>query len=180
MESYVPQILRKLLPAGIAFLHHSNFAALSTAEKRGDRGESVSGDVVLDIVNRAGGKVLVQELISWGAPSSELLDCLTILARKEHPHTAPPIVTENRRFMDEALIIRETHTPYCQVPAEPDSAHASNADLRAELDRLLTENRGLARFETDPQRLTHSWRMTKPLRIIRIQAERLARSIRGG
>jgi SAM-dependent methyltransferase len=123
LESYVPQILRKLTPGGVAFLHHSNLAALPAGtENRDVRGESVSGDIVLDVVNRAGGKVLVQERICWQDVDEKvpelLTDCLTTLVRKEHPHTEPAIVLQNRRFMDEALIIRETHTPYCHAFAK--------------------------------------------------------------
>ncbi|MBN9508489.1 MAG: class I SAM-dependent methyltransferase [Alphaproteobacteria bacterium] len=120
MENYIRQILRKLVPSGLAFLHHSNVAALpADVEKRGARGASVSGDIVLNIVDREGGKALIQERICWGQPSSELLDCITIFGRHEHPYGASPIVTDNRRFMEEAVIIRETHAPYCQIPATP-------------------------------------------------------------
>jgi Methyltransferase domain len=114
IESYIPQILRKLTLNGVAFLHHSNLAALPPeAEKAGARGHSVSGDIVADIVKQAGGKVLVKERINWGAPHLGLLDCLTLLARQEYPYAAPPIETDNMRFMVEAQIIRETQAAYC-------------------------------------------------------------------
>jgi hypothetical protein len=118
MESYVPQILRKLTPTGTAFLHHSNLAALSPGvEREGFRGASVSGALVADMVQRAGGKVLIQERVNWGGP--DLLDCLTLLARHGHPHCAPAVIVDNSRFMEEAAINREIHAPYCAATAAP-------------------------------------------------------------
>ena len=117
MEHYILQILRKLTPTGVAFLHHSNFAALPAGTaKRGERGVSVSAELVAAIVRRGGGKVLIQERINWGAPYTELLDCMTLLARPDHPAAAPAIDLRNGRFMPEAEIIRDVQAMYCTVP----------------------------------------------------------------
>jgi len=114
IQSYIPQILGKLTLNGVAFLHHSNLAALPPeAGNVGARGHSVSADIVADIVKQAGGKVLVKERINWGAPHLGLLDCLTLLARQGYPSTAPTIEIDNMRFMVEAQIIRETQAAYC-------------------------------------------------------------------
>jgi SAM-dependent methyltransferase len=113
MGSYVPQILQKLTPDGVAFIHHSNLAALGPGvENPHLRGESVSAEVVADMVRQAGGKILVQERVNWG--NSDVNDCLTLLARHEHPDIAPPSHIKNVRFMDEATIIRDTHAPYAR------------------------------------------------------------------
>ena len=114
MDSYVPQILRKLTPGGAAFVHHSNLFALGpNAENKHHRARSVSGESVIGTVARAGGRILVQEQINWG--DQDLTDCLTLFVREEHPDTAPPIHTENPRFMAEASMIRASQSPYTRV-----------------------------------------------------------------
>lgn len=111
LESYIPQILRIMAPAGVAFLHHSNMASLGPkAENRHARGRSVSWQIAAEIVQKSGGKVLCQEQINWGVP--HLTDCLTLLARQEHPHTGPTVHIKNGKFMDEAFIIRDMQAPY--------------------------------------------------------------------
>ena len=114
IEAYIPQILRKLTPTGVAFLHHSNLAALApTNEHLHSRDKSVSAETVADVTQHAGGKVLLQERINWGGPL--LIDCLSLLATQAFPSLAPPIHIENMRFMEEAIIIRDTHAPYSSI-----------------------------------------------------------------
>ncbi len=114
MESYIPQILRKITPTGVAFLHHSNFASLGRKAKNDHaRGASVSGQIVAKIIERAGGKVLLQEQINWGGPL--LTDCLTLLGRQEHPGKGPTVHIKDARFMDEAFIIRDMQAPYSSI-----------------------------------------------------------------
>jgi 2-polyprenyl-3-methyl-5-hydroxy-6-metoxy-1,4-benzoquinol methylase len=116
LRGYITQILRKLTTSGVAFLHHSNFAALPPgAEHAGARGQTVSGTVAAAIIREAGGKLLVQERINWGAPYLGLLDCLTLFAHQEHEHDLPPAAIDNMRFMQEASLIRDTHAPYCKI-----------------------------------------------------------------
>jgi SAM-dependent methyltransferase len=108
-DAYVPQILRKLTPGGVAFIHHSNLAALSPdVENPYARARSVSGETVAAAVDRAGGKTLVQERVTWG--SAPLSDCFTLFARKEHPDKKPARQITNARFMEEAALIRDTQS----------------------------------------------------------------------
>jgi cyclopropane fatty-acyl-phospholipid synthase-like methyltransferase len=113
MTNYVPQILRKLTSSGVAFVHHSNMAALAPeAENKHGRGRSVSAETMAATIARAGGKVLVQERINWGA--AHLTDCLSLFARQEYPGETPTTHIENARFMEEADIIRNTHAPWAR------------------------------------------------------------------
>ena len=65
-EAYVPQILALLKPGGIAFLHHSNLAAYAGAPAFQHRSPNVSATIVAGLVERAGGRVLVQEVFNGG------------------------------------------------------------------------------------------------------------------
>ena len=109
LESYIPQVIRKLAPGGKAFLHHSNLASCDdgTFPKPHSRAASVSGKKIADLVHRSGGKMLVTELIDWGHPL--LIDCLSTFGRADSVGQEP-VLLENRRFMEEADIIRTNHS----------------------------------------------------------------------
>lgn len=113
VESYCRQILRKLRPSGVAFVHHSN-AAMGVdpgwpAHQQG-RAPSVSRTVVRDAIERAGGRILVQEEINW--KSEKRIDCLTTFCH-EGAHSTPPTVTiENDHFMAEKELIRTSIARY--------------------------------------------------------------------
>ena len=111
--AYVPAILRKLTAFGVAFLHHSNMAALGTEADAHSRATSVSGDRIAEIVNASGGKILMQEYINWGG--NVLNDCLTLLARADAYSDVAPTVLTNMRFMDEAALISQYQAPYSQL-----------------------------------------------------------------
>jgi len=97
LESYVPEILRKLSPAGVAFIHHSNlFAYGDSIGAPHARAKSVSADKVVDLVERNGGKVLVQEVINWG---EHLHDCFTLFARGTAYVNAQTVRLKNPRYM---------------------------------------------------------------------------------
>lgn len=113
IASYIPQIVRKLTASGVAFLHHSNLAALRPdVENPHFRAASVSAEVVAAITRQAGGKILLQERLNWGGGAPHLTDCLTVFARREYPSTAAPIDIDNPRFMIEASIIHDVHARY--------------------------------------------------------------------
>jgi SAM-dependent methyltransferase len=104
IESYLVQLRNKLTEDGVAFLHHSNFAALDErTENRHWRSESVSGEMVCDLAERADLSVVSQERINWGAP--ELTDCLTVLTRTGSPWERPTRIVDNPNFMAEAVQI---------------------------------------------------------------------------
>lgn len=111
MDSYMPQILCKLTLGGVAFVHHSNFAALPPGTQNLHwRAAAVSAETVARAIAQAGGKVLVQERVNWGQP--ELNDCLTLFARGDHPDQLPAARIENHRYMEEATLIRESQAAW--------------------------------------------------------------------
>jgi SAM-dependent methyltransferase len=102
IESYITQLRHKLTGDGVALLHHSNFRALDEGtENRHWRSESVSGEMVCDLADRADLSVVSQERINWGAP--ELSDCLTVLAHTGSHWERPTRIVDNPNFMAEAL-----------------------------------------------------------------------------
>lgn len=108
---YIPQILLKLRSDGVAFIHHSNWAeSLETGEPLHYRATSVSATAFAELVRQSGGHVLIQECIQWG--EGRLIDCLTLFCRSDYPHIKATRRFDNRDFMQEARIIRETHLYY--------------------------------------------------------------------
>jgi hypothetical protein len=118
IESYVTQLRNKLTEDGVAFLHHSNFAALDEGtENRHWRSESVSGAMVCDLAERADLSVVSQERINWGAP--ELTDCLTVLAHTGSRWERPTRIVDNPHFMAEALQIAKWAPLYTRSASAP-------------------------------------------------------------
>jgi SAM-dependent methyltransferase len=127
MASYIPQVLRKLSPNGVAFLHHSNLLAYgNTIGAPHGRAMTVSADVVDDLVKRADGAVLVQEVINWGC--DHLIDCLTLLARRDAYASAKAVRLKNPLYMAEAALIRNFQNCYIG------SAEYSTCDTRVIAD----------------------------------------------
>lgn len=109
--SYIPEVLRKLTPGGVAFLHHSNLLAYGdTIGVPHARATSVSADGVAALIARGGGMVLIQEIVNWGC--EQLIDCLTLFARQDAFPPAPAIRLENPVFMSEARLIKHFQSPY--------------------------------------------------------------------
>jgi SAM-dependent methyltransferase len=114
LDRYVPQILEKLSPTGVAFIHHANMGEpASNRPNPHNRALSVSSCSVKSAVERAGGKVLIQEQINWGG--SELIDGLTLFAKSGRPGPAITIEISNPNFMAEADMIRNAQRPYSCV-----------------------------------------------------------------
>lgn len=110
-ERYIPQILNKLKDNGIAFIHHSNWAAADeTRENRHCRGENVSTEAFSEIVQNNGGQVLVQEALNWG--TDKLIDAFTLFAKHNRFPDRKPVLIENPDFMREANILRNVHSKY--------------------------------------------------------------------
>lgn len=140
LTQYIPQIIGKLTPDGVAFIHHSNLLAIPNSSNPHRRASSVDAEQVAALIVRHGGCVLIQEIISWG-PSLATHDCITMFGRADLPAAgATPIVITNPRFMDEAEIIKDTQSPYSRLPTG--TAPLRRADTlrpaRSLLDRLRT------------------------------------------
>jgi hypothetical protein len=112
MTAYCEQLVRKLSPGGVAFLHHSNAANGVDAENPNAEGRalSVSSQAVHAVIEKAGGRVLVQEEVNWG--STARTDCLTTFVRGQaYPHIGHTRI-ENNHFMLEMQIIKAYQSPY--------------------------------------------------------------------
>ncbi len=111
-RSYVPQLLRKLTPNGVAFVHHSNLGAFGTAfANLHSRAPSVSRQNVEGLILDSGGQVIIQEVITWaGVPH----DCLTLFA-KNAGKEIKPVHLYNLRFTDESDLIKQFQSPYSRI-----------------------------------------------------------------
>ena len=114
MQVYCAEIVRKLSGDGVAFIHHSN-AANGVDEENPNaegRGRTVSSQAVKAAVEEAGGRMIVQEEINWG--SRARIDCMSTFCRAPaHPQINYTLI-RNPRFMDEAILIRQTQSYYHQ------------------------------------------------------------------
>jgi cyclopropane fatty-acyl-phospholipid synthase-like methyltransferase len=113
-ESYVPQILSKLSRRGVAFIHHSNLASSNhQAPNPHLRARSVSAERLRHLISRAGGALLVQEIINWRETAG--LDCLSLFGRRNGFARTQPTVLENAAFMAEATLVREVQARWNNV-----------------------------------------------------------------
>ena len=108
IASCLRELARVLAPDGVAFLHHSNFGEYvdeATGSSRIPnahwRDAGVTAERVRAIAEQHGLVPVAQELVNWGA-GEELIDCLSLLARRGSRHESAPRVARNPRFMEEA------------------------------------------------------------------------------
>lgn len=105
VSSYLRELSRVLKPEGVAFLHHSNLAAVPD-QRLGlthARATSVSGEMVLSEAKSLGLNAISQERFDWGMGEPGLTDCVTVLTRSDHPE---PTVVDNPGFMCEVSHVR--------------------------------------------------------------------------
>jgi len=114
-RAYIPQLLRKLTPAGMAFLHHSNLKGFDNPDgaPHHERARSVSGREVANLVAQSGGKVVIQEWITWDGVGP--IDCLTTFGRAGVNGDKKTVQLVNVKFMEEAATIRDFQKPYCDI-----------------------------------------------------------------
>lgn len=80
VRKYIEQIKRKLSPDGVAFLHHSNMAAIDESlweQCKGWRGQDVSAETVRDIINDSELHCISQELVNWSSGDIKM-DCFSL------------------------------------------------------------------------------------------------------
>ena len=110
--AYVPQILRKLTPTGVAFIHHSNLAEARIAPGEHDhsRAASMSARRLAEMAQAAGGRVLIQELINWRGAG--LIDAISIFGgARARPGLEPQLIV-NDAFHLQAEHIRDCLARY--------------------------------------------------------------------
>jgi SAM-dependent methyltransferase len=105
LAPYCQQIIAKLSASGAAFIHHSNAANGVNADNPNAEGraKSVSWQAVKEIIERAGGRVLMQEEINWAGVART--DCLTTFCKASAYPYVPYVRLENDKFMDEMVLI---------------------------------------------------------------------------
>lgn len=142
---YIPQIIGKLTPSGVAFIHHSNLLAITDCLSNPHcRATSVDATRIAALVDKHAGRVLSQEIINWGGET--LSDCLTMFTRADSSATtAAPIVITNPRFMDEAEMIRAFQSGYSGIRTDAAAPRESDQPRRAHglRARLRTAWRGV-------------------------------------
>jgi hypothetical protein len=112
LAAYVPQILRKLSPTGIAFIHHSNLAGAQIAPGEHDhsRAASMSAGLLAEMVRSGGGQILIQELINWRGAG--LIDAISIFGRWNARPGFEPQLLANQDFHRQADHIRDFQARY--------------------------------------------------------------------
>ncbi|MES2442037.1 MAG: class I SAM-dependent methyltransferase [Pseudomonadota bacterium] len=113
-HAYLPQLIRKLAPDGVAFLHHSNLGGFDLPDGVHDhvRARSVSARAVGDLVAASGGRLIIQEIIDW--PDAGPIDCFTAFARADSPGGGGgPMRLLNLDFTREAALIAKYQQPWC-------------------------------------------------------------------
>jgi SAM-dependent methyltransferase len=111
-EAYIPEILKKLAPRGVAFIHHSNLGALPPVDIKyqHSRAISVSGRLLAELIARSGGTVLIQETVNW--LNTVASDCFTMFGSSDSFRDHRSIFMENISFMVEAGGIAQYQAPY--------------------------------------------------------------------
>jgi SAM-dependent methyltransferase len=121
LAAYIPEILRKLSAGGVAFIHHSNLlaygAAINTVGEIHGRAVTVSADIVANLIDRAGGTILIQEVVNWGG--EHLIDCLTLFGHRDSYPAAKAVHLKNPLFMGESTLIKNFQSPYSMLARAP-------------------------------------------------------------
>jgi SAM-dependent methyltransferase len=81
IAAYVAQIVPLLSATGVAFIHHSNMAALPEPKNTANRSQTVSAEIFEQLVRLSGGRVLLQETIAW--EQDVMSDCYTTFCRAD-------------------------------------------------------------------------------------------------
>jgi SAM-dependent methyltransferase len=108
---YIPQVIQRLTPDGVAFIHHSNLAA-EPGLKHGLRSTDVSASNVAALIVASGGRVLVQELFGGNDPGHNC-DCFSTFCRSGSRVNAEKKLLLNPRLVGrENLSARESFVHY--------------------------------------------------------------------
>ena len=109
LSSYLDQLAAKLVPDGVAFLHHSDLADQMDPESGLPfanfhwRSTSVSATRVAEHCRQVSLSCTAQERVNWGGPW--LTDCFSLVTRAGSRHDRPLVVRENPYFMAEAYAL---------------------------------------------------------------------------
>ena len=123
IRAYLDQLVRKMKPEAVGFIHHSNLARyrnyfrvvrgvpllrtlmrpMGFATRTHDRSASVSAELFAHSAETAGLACIGQEWINWDSPL--LIDCLTTFAHQGSSWDTGNQIVRNNLFMNEARCI---------------------------------------------------------------------------
>ncbi len=132
LEAYLDQLVRKLKPEGVGFIHHSNagnyrsYFSLVNRLPRGRKRLSdlgildydhwrdlrMTAELFCEFCSRAGLQCVSQELVTWGGRF--LIDSFSVFTRKGSQWDRPYQVVANRHFMREATGLRRIAPLYAR------------------------------------------------------------------
>jgi len=113
MVKYIPRIVPLLRPGGVALIHHSNLGALSGVSHH-KRSENTSAENVASAVTAAGGRLLIQEIVSWS--DGILSDCFTLFSRSEdYRHVEAKALSDPMRIQSEARGAHQVFQHYLEI-----------------------------------------------------------------
>jgi ubiquinone/menaquinone biosynthesis C-methylase UbiE len=105
---YTKEFARTLRPGGLGFIHHSNMASyhdpatgLVSKKSQHWRDLTMSADILRDLCQKAGLKIVTQEVFEW--EKDVYSDCISMFVKDDDEHarnTSPPVYV-NADFMRE-------------------------------------------------------------------------------
>ena len=129
LEAYLAHLADKLTEEGRGFIHHSNLGEYASsitrrARKLISKGKAVGADhqrdpemtakLFRELCEQHGLKCLSQELLNWRG--RRLIDCFSMIARKDSKWQAAFVPFRNPDFMLEAQLIQRRSRHYPQPP----------------------------------------------------------------
>lgn len=111
IRAYILELVRKLSPDGVAFLHHSNLNGCAPSVMNPHaRAPSMSAEKFRSFCNEIGAQCISQEIINWGQP--ELVDCFSVFTLPTSIWAGDNVVLTNPNFMTEAAWCKTTARLY--------------------------------------------------------------------
>ena len=120
IENYLSQLSAKLTENGLAFLHHSNLGEFASSlllrqkskasAANHQRDTEMTATLFREIAARSALKCASQEIVNWRG--RRLIDCFSIVARRESNWKEIREAVRNRDFMLEARLIRRMAQHY--------------------------------------------------------------------
>jgi ubiquinone/menaquinone biosynthesis C-methylase UbiE len=122
IQAYISQLAQKLTPNGVGFIHHSNIGVYvdpSTGElpdfllNEHWRATSMTARCFKGICSAAGLQCISQEIVNWGT-NAALIDCFSLITRRDSAWARPNRVLINKTFMDEAAYLSRVMMLYTE------------------------------------------------------------------
>lgn len=124
LDSYIEEFARILKPNGVAFIHHSNMGSYQKEMEEEvlnphARSTSVTYQKVIDSCEKNNLRCITQEKVNWGNSPEYLIDCFSVICRKNaYLHHAYKLY-ENGLFMLEAQASRRIYESYSDAVQPP-------------------------------------------------------------